>query len=123
MAVADILGARPEVDVERLLRLSNEEKVYYIAGLLIDRGLEIAREEFTRFYHVYRANLLCYRAYMPRSLSREIDVSLYRGTEEHSDSLKVPPDYGWGHLLQRPIRIYDVEADHFSILKKVSITQ
>jgi amino acid adenylation domain-containing protein len=122
MAVADILGARPEVDVERLLRLPNEEKVYYIAGLLIDRGLEIDREQFTTFYRVYRANLLCYHAYTPRPLSREIDVSLYRATEGHSDSLKLPPDYGWGLLLQRPIRIYDVEADHFSILKKVSIT-
>jgi len=123
MAVADISGARPEIDVERLLRLSDEGKVHYIAGLLNDCGLEIDRKQFAAFYHVYRANLLCYRAYTPPSLSREIDVSLYRATEVHPDRLNLPPDYGWGRLLQSPVRIYDVEADHFSILKKVSITQ
>jgi amino acid adenylation domain-containing protein len=123
MAVADINGARPEIAVERLLRLSDEGKVHYIAGLLNGRGLEIDCEQFAAFYRVYRANLLCYRAYTPPSLSREIDVSLYRATEGHLDRLNLPPDYGWGRLLQSPIRIYDVEADHFSILKKVSITQ
>ena len=106
-----------------MLRLSDEGKVHYIAGLLNDCGLEIDRKQFAAFYHVYRANLLCYRAYTPPSLSREIDVSLYRATEVHPDRLNLPPDYGWGRLLQSPVRIYDVEADHFSILKKVSITQ
>ena len=123
MAVADIYGARPEIDVERLLRLSDEEKVHNLAGLLNDRGLEIDCEQFAAFYRVYRANLLCYRAYTPPPLSREIDVSLYRATQGRPDRLNLPPDYGWGRLLQRPIRIYNVEADHFSILKKVSITQ
>jgi thioesterase domain-containing protein/acyl carrier protein len=123
MAVADIHGARPEVDVEGLRQLSNEEKVHYIADLLSDLGLEIDFEQFTAFYRVYRANLLCYRAYTPPPLSREIDVSLYRAMQGRPDRLNLPPDYGWGRLLQRSIRIYDVEADHFSILKKARIVQ
>jgi thioesterase domain-containing protein len=123
MAAADIYGARPEIDVERLLRLSDDEKVHYLAGLLNDCGLEIDCGQFAAFYRVYRANLLCYRAYTPPSLSREIDVSLYRATEGRQDRLNLPHDYGWGRLLQRSIRIYDVEANHFSILKKVAITQ
>jgi amino acid adenylation domain-containing protein/FkbM family methyltransferase len=122
-AVADINGARPEVDVEPLLRMSDEENVHYVAGLLNDRGLEIDREQFAAFYRVYRVNLLCYRAYTPPPLSRGIDVSLYRATQGRPDRLNLPPDYGWGRLLQRPIRIYDVEADHFSILKKARIIQ
>jgi len=44
-------------------------------------------------------------------------VSLYRAI--HDADLSLPRDYGWNQLLPRPARIYDVEADHFSILKEV----
>lgn len=29
-----------------------------------------------------------------------------------------PPDYGWKELVAGPVRIYDVEANHFSILEE-----
>jgi aspartate racemase len=123
MSVADIYGARPEVDVERLRQLSDEEKVHHLAGLLSGLGLEMEREHLAAFYRVYQSNLLCYGAYKPAPLSYEVDVSLYRATQGRPDRPNLPPDYGWGRLLQRPIRIYDVEADHFSILKKARVIQ
>ena len=54
-------------------------------------------------------------------LSRQIDVSLYRATQARQDGPDMPRDYGWDRLLQSPVRTYDVEADHFSILDKVQI--
>jgi hypothetical protein len=67
--------------------------------------------------------MLCYSAYTPPLLSREIDVALYRATQRRPDRLNLPRDYGWDQLLQRPVRIYDVEANHFSILEKARIQE
>jgi thioesterase domain-containing protein len=95
--------------------------VQYIVNLLNDGGVEINGEQFATFYSVYRANLFCYRTYKPSMLSRKIDVSLYRATQGRQDDSTIPRDYGWNQLLPSPIRIYDVEANHFSILEKVHI--
>ena len=117
MAVANLYEANLEIDIERLRQLSNQEHVHYLAGLLNDRGLEINSGQLAAFYRVYRANLLCYRTYTPSLLSRKIDVSLYRATQGRLDTLNLPRDYGWDRLLQSPIRTFEVEANHFSILE------
>jgi FkbM family methyltransferase len=122
-AVADIPGANLEIDIGRLRQLPNDEKVQYLVSLLNDRGLEINSEQFAVSYRVSRANMLCYRAYKPSMLSREIDVSLYRAMQGRQDGPTMPHDYGWNQLLQSPIRIYDVEANHFSIIEKARIIQ
>ncbi|HEV8485887.1 MAG TPA: non-ribosomal peptide synthetase, partial [Blastocatellia bacterium] len=117
--IANLYGADVNLDLERLRQSSSDENLQYIANLLNERGLEIDGEQFAAFYSVYRANLLCYRSYEPSMLSHKIDVSLYRATHGNHDELATPPDYGWNQLLPSPIRIYDVDADHFSILEKV----
>ena len=121
MAAANRSDANLEIDIERLRQLSTEEGVRYLVGRLNDCGLETNGEQFAAFYRVYRANLLCYRTYTPSMLSRSIDVSLYRATQGHQNGPAMPRDYGWNQLLPSPIRIYDVEADHFSILEKVQM--
>jgi len=89
--------------------------------VLNDYGLEINGEQFAAFCRVYRANLLCYRTYKPSMLSRKIAVSLYIATQEHQDRTAMPRDYGWNQLLPSPIRIFQVDGNHFSILEKVHI--
>ena len=79
--------------------------------------LEITSDQFAAFYGVYRANSLCYETYRPSRLSGKTDVSLYRATQDRD--LSMPGDYGWNQLLPQPLRIYDVEANHFSITKEV----
>ena len=39
---------------------------------------DFAGEQFAAFYNVYRANLLCYRHYVPRPLSRGCVAGQYR---------------------------------------------
>src|SRR6185369_6544860 len=117
-AVARLYDVDLEIDAGRLA-LANGDKVRYIAGLLKARGVDIDKEQFAVFYGVYRANLLCYRAYSPQVLSRNIDVALYRATQNHHDRPDMPPDYGWDRLLRSPIRTHDVDADHLSILENV----
>jgi len=120
MAVANRHDVNLDVDIDRLRRSSDEENVRYIAGLLNERGLETDVDQFAAFHKVYRANLLCYRAYNPAMLSRRINVSLYRATQGQ-DLAALPADYGWSPLLQGDVRIHDVEATHYTILEKAPI--
>jgi thioesterase domain-containing protein/acyl carrier protein len=117
VAAASQSGASIELDVEMLRQLSNDERAQYIVGLLNDRGLEINNEQFGAFYGVYRANQHCYRTYIPQRMPRPLDVSLYRAMHPPQDEA-TSLDYGWNPLLQSPIHVIDVEADHFSILER-----
>jgi thioesterase domain-containing protein/acyl carrier protein len=118
MEIASLHGASLDIDLNRLRRSSNGETVQYIVHSLNKIGVEIDAGQFTAFLGVYRANESCYRRYNPPMLPRVIDVSLYRATQRHQERAILPPDYGWNQLLQSPVRLYDVDADHFSILKK-----
>jgi thioesterase domain-containing protein/acyl carrier protein len=120
-SLADRDGAALEVDVERLRRMSLDERVEYAVVLLNERGFDITAERFGAFYRVYRSDLLSYRNYRPSLLPRSIDVSLYRATRRRSDRTDLPRDYGWDQLLRAPVRAADVDADHFSILERVSL--
>jgi thioesterase domain-containing protein/acyl carrier protein len=120
-ALANLYDSCLEIDIERLRHSPHEENVQYITELLNDRGLEIGARQFAALYSVYRANLLCNRTYNPSKLSRKINASLYVATPRHKDGLTMPGDYGWNELLQSPVLIYEVESNHFSILRKAHI--
>jgi thioesterase domain-containing protein len=122
-ALADVYGETLEIDIEPLRQSSIDENIRTLAALLNSRGLEIDGEQFAIFWRVYRANQLCYRTYTPSTLSRNIDVFLYRATQGRGDRLDLPRDYGWDELLQSPIRASDVEADHYSILERMPIRE
>ncbi|MBZ5509457.1 MAG: amino acid adenylation domain-containing protein, partial [Acidobacteriia bacterium] len=119
--VANLHGATLVIDLERLRQSSREENVQYIVNLLNDCGVEINNEQFAAFYSVYQTNLLCYRTYQPLPLPREIDVSLYRATQGHEDGQMTPHDCGWNQLLPGPVRVHDIEANHFSMLEEPHI--
>ena len=101
------------IEVERLRQLPDDEKVHYLVALLREHGLDVDAGQFNAFYRVYRANQHCYRTYTPPRLSHKLEVSLYRAVASNGHG---PADYGWNQLLQSPIRVHDVDADHFSIL-------
>jgi amino acid adenylation domain-containing protein len=118
-AIATLGGTDLGPDWNRLRRSTHQENVRYLVDLLNDGGDDITEEHFAAFLDVFRANLACYRAYKPPMLPLEIDVSLYRATQGHTEEPTLPGDYGWNRLLRSPIRIHDVKADHFSILERV----
>jgi len=118
---AGLNGIVLDLEADQLRQLPDDAKIQYIGGLLHARGIEGAGEQFAAFYKVYRANLLCYRDYVPRPLSRAIDVSLYRATQTRDGA--TPRDYGWSQLLRDQLRIHDVEANHHSILEKADLLE
>jgi hypothetical protein len=120
-AMANLPGASATPDPQRLQESWDAEDVHSIVTLLNECGVDIDAAECAAFLAVYRANLSCYRIYTPAKLSQTIDVSLYRATQGHENGPPIPPDYGWNPLLHSPIRIHDVEANHFSILQHAPI--
>jgi amino acid adenylation domain-containing protein len=120
-AVANMHGATLDIDTERLGQSSNEENVRYIVSLFEDLGLEINADQLTVFQKVFQANQMCYRAYKPSMAALNFDVSLYRAMQGHQEVPPLPRDYGWNELLKSPIRVFDVEANHFSILEKAPL--
>ena len=118
-----LFNANLGIDIARLRRSSDGENMQYVVGVLNGYGLEINGDQFAAFYRVYRANMICYRAYKPSRLLCKINVSLYRATPNHQTGSTMPGDYGWNDLLQSPVRVYDVDADHFSILHRVDIPE
>jgi thioesterase domain-containing protein len=84
--------------------------------------LDITRDQLLAFQRVHRANVRAYRAYAPAPLPRAIDVTLFRALTRSSRSLSpLPADYGWSPLFPNPLRIIDVNADHFSILNSAPL--
>jgi thioesterase domain-containing protein len=121
MAIADLYIQDLAIDVVAMRQSPYNENLQYIVGLLEARGLEFNADQLATFHRVYRANLRCYYAYKPSRQSRHIDVSLYRATQTRQNGPHMPGDYGWNQLLLIPIRAYDVDATHFSILTKVEL--
>jgi thioesterase domain-containing protein/acyl carrier protein len=117
-ALAAIYGVSLDTEVDLLPSLPDQGLVPCLVGLLEQRGIEIDAGQFSAFYSVYRANLECYRAYKPAPLSRKVDVVLYAATRRKG--LVLPDDYGWNDLVESPIRVQAVDADHHSIMEKVN---
>ena len=121
-AMANLYGMALSITREQL-GLPSSKNSEYILGLLKESGIEISRDQFSAFYNVFRANQSCYRNYKPSKLACDVDVTLYQATRKHQQDPTLPRDYGWNQLFQEPIRIFDIEADHFSILKTVSFEE
>ncbi len=122
-ALASMGGASVAPDPERLRQSEGGENIRYLASLLREGGNEFREEQIIAFRDVYRANLRCYRTYEPPGLPRAVDVSLYRAMQGNSRLPLLPADYGWNRLLQSPIRVYDVDGDHSSMLHKVQFQE
>jgi thioesterase domain-containing protein/acyl carrier protein len=119
MAAANLYDLK--IDNQLLKQWSNGENFQEVVALLNNRGLEINAEQFATLHRVYRANLLCYRTYTPSVLPRRIDVSLYVASLESQHRMLMPRGYGWNQLRPSPVHIYEVDANHFSILQKVHL--
>jgi thioesterase domain-containing protein len=104
------------LDIEQLQRLPSAERRASIIRTLKEQGLEIDQDQFAAFHRVFEANLGCYRAVTPRTLPVMIDASLYRARHRGQQAPDMPHDYGWNALLSGPIRMFDIEADHYSML-------
>lgn len=85
------------------------EYLYRCAG----SGFALTRAQFIAAFNAAIASERACRAYRPTRLPRKVDAILFRAGDSYQG---VPSDYGWGSLLRTPLRVYEIAADHFSIL-------
>jgi len=94
----------------------------FIIGEAIDR----LPPEMRPFYQAHRTFLVEYSV-VP-DLMRNLDVAeepprhfLDMDAYGEYPFRDLPRDYGWDQLLRAPVRASDVDADHFSIMERVSL--
>ena len=113
------LGAKTNLDVEALRKVPENERCEYLYNIMSAQGFHLNREQFTTSFNVSTANDQCNRNYKPKKLSKDINVSLYRATNGYYQEM--PDDFGWNEFLCSPVKIYDIEADHLTIIDKLPI--
>jgi thioesterase domain-containing protein/acyl carrier protein len=109
------MGSNLILDVKQLKQVPEEKRCEYLYDIMTAHGLKLTKEQFTTSYNVSTTSDRSCRIYRPSKLSYTIDASLYRAIEGYPD---MPEDYGWNQLLLNPIRVYDIKANHFSIIDK-----
>jgi acyl transferase domain-containing protein len=114
------LGGSLELDAEALRRIPEEQWGEYLYGKLQERGFDLAKKQFMASFAVSSNSERYCRSYRPEGLLGKVDVVLFRATDGYRN---LPPDYGWNSLLEKPLRSYEIKADHFSIIDQEPIKE
>lgn len=114
MAMARI-GKSLDLTATGLQGVPEMERCDFLFQTMSGQGFELPREQFTATYQTLFANERNYLAYAPSKLPRKVNVTLLKATRGFKD---VPADYGWNNFLTEPLRVLDIEADHFSIIDR-----
>jgi thioesterase domain-containing protein len=110
-----VYGLDFRLDVEEFRRVPESGRREYLYSLVAGSGLQITQRQFENNYEVINASERNCRNYRTSKLSKDTNVCLYRATQ---GSRLLSQDYGWNEFLLSPIRIVDIEADHFGIVKE-----
>jgi thioesterase domain-containing protein/acyl carrier protein len=119
VAISELGGAELKISADALRGLTVDELVAVLAA----NGFEIGKEQLEILYRVFNANLRCYDAYRPAMLRWSLDVRLCRAMDHGTldQDAQWRQDYGWGEILQKPPVIFDLDANHFSMLQDPSV--
>lgn len=115
---AKSLGTEIDLDAVRLMAIPESERSGWLFDTLAASGVDLPRRQFVATFDVATGSERACRAYVPTKLPGKTEVLLVRAT---SGFKNVPGDYGWGAYSDHDIAVFDVEADHFSLLEKEQI--
>ncbi len=112
-------GHNLALDTDKIKQIPENEIVNHIYDNIKDLGFNFPKDQLTTSIHTTMANDKFCRAYKPSKLSDEVKVVLFKATQGYIDTYKnASEDYGWNGLLHKPVQIYPIEANHFSIIDK-----
>jgi len=109
------IGKTLALTASELQQVPEGERCSFLYASMTGQGFELPREQFAATYQTLFANERNYLAYAPSKLPRKLSVTLLKATRGFKD---VPADYGWNAFLAEPLRVLEIEADHFSIIDK-----
>jgi thioesterase domain-containing protein/3-oxoacyl-(acyl-carrier-protein) synthase/acyl carrier protein len=112
-------GHHVDLDAAQLKQVPESEIVDYIYDNIKGLGFNFPKAQLATSIYTTIANDRCCRAYKPSKLPAGIDVLLFKATDGYIDAYKhAAADNGWNELLRKPVHIYPMEANHFSIIDK-----
>ncbi|MBL6449571.1 hypothetical protein JMN32_24880 [Fulvivirga sp. 29W222] len=112
-------GHNVHLDAEQLKQVPEDQIVDYIYDNIKDLGFNFPKEQLAASIYTTIANDKFCRDYKPAKLSGEVDVLLFKASEGYIDAYKsASEDYGWNELLSKPVNIFPIEANHFSVIDK-----
>ncbi|GGX26828.1 beta-ketoacyl synthase N-terminal-like domain-containing protein [Aquimarina muelleri] len=112
-------GHNITLDVEKIKELPENEIFSYIYDNIKDLGFNFPKDQLAISIDTTIANDKFCRAYKPSKLSDEVKVILFKATQGYIDTYKnASEDYGWNGLLNKPVDIYPIQSNHFSIIDK-----
>ena len=107
-------GVDLRLSVEQMQPLPADARYGYIADLYTrEHGIKTSAEDIAATFRLVRAAERCLRTYTPPGLPRPVDVQLYRASERDP---ALAADYGWNQFLSSPIRVIDIDANHYSMV-------
>lgn len=109
------LGGESTLTADQLSIISHAERSEFLYNAIPDVGISVPKKQFVATFDVATANEAACRSYQPEKLSHRLDVSLFRASDSYPEA---PEDYGWNQFLNDPVRCYDIEANHFTIVEK-----
>lgn len=108
-----------DLDADKLKSLPEDQHFDYLYNAISRHGFTIPKEQFSMTYDIARTMDLSCRAYKPSKLTSRINTVLFRATRGYMDGYeKLAKDYEWNKLLTSRVKVYPIEADHFSITDK-----
>ena len=108
------LGVRSDLDADMLRRVPESERSKYLYGFLCSRGIDLPRQQFIATFDAATASEHACRAYRPSRLPQPTDVVLITASNGFRGA---PGDYGWGPFVTGPMRTFQVQADHLTIVE------
>lgn len=108
-----LLGGKSKIDIEFFNKIPKHEHSEYLYDSIVELGIELPKKQFLGTFNVAIASEQSCRAYHPVKLKGDTKLTLFRAI---SGFKEVPNDYGWSDFFSTTPLIYDVDANHFTIL-------
>jgi thioesterase domain-containing protein len=112
-----VYGLNFNLDIEQLRQVPKNERREFLYNVITRGGYVITKNQYDVNYDVIMASDDSCRNYRTPKLSHKIDdVTLYRANDVYLDGM--PYDNGWNKFLLNPIRIFNIEANHFTLVNE-----
>jgi polyketide synthase PksN len=118
--VADLFDVGLNLEPDYLDKLEWPKRVTFVMDKMKEHNLEMDKDQFEILFNIYKVNQDSYYAYKPKSKLKDVEICLFSAVNVERT---MPEDFGWNDLVEKPVKVYPIYGDHFSIMEKGNVMQ